>query len=246
MNLHPMTTTEPHRDEPAAASDAAGPLSANAAPCAAAQDGICLDFETDRPTHPGTVLLVAQLHELSRQGDEATALDRMLEQVVYGFGAVSGCLAVVDYLRPGHLVITAGVDLPPGAWGARVALGTGVLGTVAAAGQPRLLRGARPGAVRRGRGAPASSICWPMTINSRLIGALSINRDAGAAAFTQLDVERGCTFVTVLALLVDNLSMRSQQQLRIDQLSTLNAQILAVNRELKAAQAQLPQSDKRG
>ncbi len=195
-------------------------------------------------TDQDTALLIAELHELSLQGDEASALDRMLEHVVHGFGAVSGCLAVVDETQPGQLVITAGVDLPPGAWGARIALGSGVLGAVAADGQPQLLVGTRPGAARRQRGAPASSICWPMMIKSRLVGALSINRTAGSAAFTQQDIERGTNFVTLLALLVDNNSMRSQQQLRICHLSTLNAELVAVNRELKATQAQLLQSEK--
>jgi two-component system, NtrC family, sensor kinase len=190
-------------------------------------------------------LLIAELHHISLDGDDDDrALDRMLEHVVQGFDAVSGCLAVLDDNQPGQLVITAGVDLPPGALGSRIALGSGVLGAVAADGQPRLLAGARPGAVQRDLGAPASSICWPMMIKSRLIGALSINRTAGSVAFTQDDVQRGTTFVTVLALLVDNAGMRSQQQFRIDHLSTLNAEMLAINNELKATQAQLLQSEK--
>ncbi len=196
-------------------------------------------------THQDTSLLIAELHHLSLHGgDDASALDRMLEHVVQGFGAVSGCLAVLDDTEPQQIVITAGVDLPPGALGSRIALGSGVLGSVAADGKARLLAGARPGAVQRDLGIPASSICWPMMIKSRLVGALSINRIAGSVAFTQDDVERGATFVTVLALLVDNAGMRSQQQHRIDHLSTLNAEMLAVNRELKATQAQLLQSEK--
>ena len=196
-------------------------------------------------THQDTALLIAELHHLSLHGgDDASALSRMLEHVVHGFGAVSGCLAVLDETQPDQLVITAGVDLPEGALGSRITLGSGVLGSVAADGQPRLLAGARPGAVQRDLGVPASSICWPMMIKSRLIGALSINRTAGSVAFTQDDVERGATFVTVLALLVDNAGMRSQQQHRIDHLSTLNADMLAINRELKATQAQLLQSEK--
>lgn len=192
-----------------------------------------------------TALLIAELHHLSLHGgDDASALGRMLQHVVQGFNAVSGCLAVLDEVEPQQLVITAGVDLPPGALGSRIALGSGVLGSVAADGQPRLLAGARPGAVQRELGVPASSICWPMKIKSRLIGALSINRTAGSVAFTQNDVDRGVTFVTVLALLVDNASMRSQQQLRIDHLSKLNTEMLAINGELKATQAQLLQSEK--
>ncbi len=196
-------------------------------------------------THQDIALLIAELHHLSLHGgDDASALDRMLEHVVQRFGAVSGCLAVLDEAQPDQLVITAGVDLPEGALGSRITLGSGVLGSVAADGQPRLMAGARPGAAQRDLGAPASSICWPMMIKARRLGALSMNRTAGSAAFTQDDVERGGTFVTVLALLVDNAGMRSQQQHRIDHLSTLNAEMRAINGELKATQAQLLQSEK--
>ena len=196
-------------------------------------------------SHRDTTLLIAELHHLSLHGgDDASALNSMLAHVVQGLGGVSGCLAVRDETQADELVITAGVDLPAGALGSRIVLGSGVLGAVAADGRPRLMAGARPGAVQRKKGMPASSICWPLTIKARLIGALSINRVAGSAAFTQDDVERGATFVTVLALLVDNAGMRSGQQRRIDRLSTLNAEMLAINRELKAAQAQLLQSEK--
>ncbi len=196
-------------------------------------------------SHQDTALLIAELHHLSLHGgDDASALNSMLAHVVQGLGGVSGCLAVRDEAQTDALVITAGVDLPAGALGSRIVLGSGVLGAVAADGRPRLMAGARPGAVQRKKGMPASSICWPLMIKARLIGALSINRVAGSVAFTQDDVERGATFVTVLALLVDNTGMRSGQQRRIDRLSTLNAEMLAVNRELKAAQAQLLQSEK--
>ena len=131
-------------------------------------------------SHQDTALLIAELHHLSLHGgDDASALNSMLAHVVQGLGGVSGCLAVRDEAQADELVITAGVDLPAGALGSRIALGSGVLGAVAADGQPRLMAGARPGAVQRKKGMPASSICWPLMIKSRLIGALSINRVAG-------------------------------------------------------------------
>jgi two-component system, NtrC family, sensor kinase len=195
--------------------------------------------------HQDTALLIAELHHLScHSGDDASALTQMLEHVVHGLGGVSGSLAVLDTDQPDQLVIMAGVDLPPNVLGTRIGLGSGVLGQVAADGTPRLMAGARPGAVPRDLGVPASSICWPMMIKARRIGALAINRPAGSAAFTQDDVQRGTTFVTVLALLVDNVGMRSEQQRRIDKLSALNAEMLAINGELKATQAQLLQSEK--
>ena len=195
--------------------------------------------------HQDTALLISELHHLSlHPGDDASALQQMLTHVVHGLGGVSGSLAVVDAEQPDQLVIMAGVDLPPGVFGTRIPLGSGVLGKVAAEGAPRLLAGARPGAVQRDLGIPASSICWPMMIKSRRIGALAINRPGGSPAFTQDDVQRGGTFVTVLALLVDNAGMRSEQQRRIDKLSRLNSEMVAINSELKATQAQLLQSEK--
>ena len=192
-----------------------------------------------------TALLIAELHDLScHAGDDASALTRMLEQVVRALEAVSGSLAVIDEDHPDQLVIVAGVDLPPEALGSRIVLGSGVLGQVAVDGQARLMTGARAGAVQRDLGSPASSICWPMAIKSRRIGALSINRTAGSTSFTQDDVEQGATFVTLLALLVDNARMRGGQQRRIDTLSTLNAEMRAINAQLNAAQAQLLQSEK--
>ncbi len=192
-----------------------------------------------------SALLIAELHHLScHSGDDASALDSMLAHVVRGFGGVSGSLAVVDEDQPDTLEIVAGVDLPPDVLGTRIMLGSGVLGQVAADGQPRLMTGARSDAARRSLDAPASSICWPMTIKSRRIGALAINRPALSRPFTQDDVDRGETFVTVLALLVDNAGMRKEQQRRIDRLSRLNEEMLAVNGELKTTQAQLLQSEK--
>lgn len=195
--------------------------------------------------NPGTALLIAELHDLScGSSDDATALTRMLQQVVTAFGAISGSLAVIDEAQGGDLVIMAGVDLPAAALGTRVPLGSGVLGKVAQDGQPRLMTGSRSDAVQRDLGSPASSICWPMTIKSRRVGALSINRVVGSQLFTQDDVERGANFVIVLSLLVDNLRMRSEQQQRIDSLSRLNDEMRAINEQLHAAQAQLLQSEK--
>ena len=195
--------------------------------------------------HQDAALLISELHHLSlHPGDDASALQLMLTHVVQGLGGVSGSMAVLDADQPGHLTIMAGVDLPPGVLGTRIALGSGVLGQVAAERAPRLMTGARAGAAQRDLGAPASSICWPMMIKSRRIGALAINRSGGSEAFTQDDVLRGSTFVTVLALLVDNAGMRSEQQRRIDTLSRLNSDMVVINRELKAAQAQLLQSEK--
>ena len=185
--------------------------------------------------------MVEELHEMSRHAsDDADALERMLRRAVAAFGAVSGCLAVIDEEQPGRLMVMAGIDVPAGVVGSHILLGQGVLGGVAASGAPRLLNGERRDAEaghQRRQGTPSSAICWPLTIKGRLIGALSMNRVAGAPPFGPDDVERGRTMVTLLALLVDNARMAASQQRRIAHLSQLNEQ-------LEAAQAQLLQSEK--
>jgi two-component system, NtrC family, sensor kinase len=187
--------------------------------------------------------LIEELHELGRVADgESQALQAMLSHIVRSFGAQSGSLAVVDRLEPGQLRIVAGIDLPAGVIGQTVALGTGVLGKVAQSGEPMLINGElkRSGDDAnqvRAQGRPRSAICWPLAIKNRRIGALSMNRLAEAEAFSQIDVDRGRALVTLVALVVDNANLHSEQMERIERLSQLNQQ-------LQATQQQLLQSEK--
>jgi two-component system, NtrC family, sensor kinase len=189
--------------------------------------------------------LVEELHELSR-GD-SQALQDMLSKIVRSFGAQSGSLAVVDPHDAASLRIVAGIDLPPGVIGQNVALGAGVLGKVADTGEPMLINGelkraGDDGAQRAQR--PRSAICWPLTIKNRRIGALSMNRLADAEPFTEEDVRRGRALVTLVALVVDNANLHSEQTERIERLSQLNAEMRAMNEKLQSAQQQLLQSEK--
>jgi two-component system NtrC family sensor kinase len=194
--------------------------------------------------------LVEELHELSRTADgESEALQAMLSHIVRSFGAQSGSLAVIDRLEPTQLRIVAGIDLPAGVIGQTVALGTGVLGKVAQGGEPMLINGElkRAGddaSQQRARGRPRSSICWPLAIKNRLIGALSMNRLEPDNPFAEIDVERGRSLVTLVALVVDNANLRTEQMERIEGLSQLNEEMRAMNVQLQATQQQLLQSEK--
>ena len=199
--------------------------------------------------------LVEELHELSRELDaENQALQSMLSHIVRSFGAQSGSLAVLDRKSPAQLRIVAGIDLPDGVVGQTVALGVGVLGKVAQNGEPMLINGElrhTAGATATGQprearshGRPHSAICWPLTIKNRLIGALSMNRLGEAAAFVEDDVRRGRSLVTLVALVVDNANLHSEQMERIDRLSQLNDEMHAMNAKLQATQKQLLQSEK--
>ena len=194
--------------------------------------------------------LVEELHELSREaeGDNAS-LQAMLAHIVRNFGAQSGSLAVIDTAEPTQLRIVAGIDLPQGVIGQAVALGTGVLGKVAQSGEPMLINGelkrsGDDGGQQRAQGRPRSAICWPLAIKNRRIGALSMNRIVEDNAFTQADVDRGRSLVTLVALVVDNANLHVEQSARIERLSQLNEEMRAMNERLQATQQQLLQSEK--
>ena len=164
--------------------------------------------------------LIEELHELSREAaGESQALQAMLSHIVRSFGAQSGSLAVIDRSQADQLRIVAGIDLPPNVIGQTVQLGAGVLGKVAQSGEPMLINGElkrenndnSPQREERAQGRPRSAICWPLAIKNRRIGALSMNRLAEAAPFDQGDVERGRSLVTLLALVVDNANLHSEQ-----------------------------------
>ena len=200
--------------------------------------------------------LVEELHELSRAADgESHALQAMLSHIVRSFGAQSGSLAVVDRAEPAQLRIVAGIDLPPGVIGQAVALGSGVLGKVAQSGEPMLINGVlqrsgedpkpdREEREERVKGRPRSAICWPLAIKNRRIGALAMNRLADDPPFTELDVQRGRSLVTLVALVVDNANLQTEQLDRIERLSQLNEDMRAMNAQLQATQQQLMQSEK--
>src|SRR5438105_6020328 len=197
--------------------------------------------------------LIEELHELSREADgESQSLQAMLSHIVRSFGAQSGSLAVIDRHEPCQLRIVAGIDLPPNVVGQTVQLGAGVLGKVAQTGEPMLINGeltregvdANQQRGERAQGRPRSAICWPLAIKNRSIGALSMNRLAEAPPFDQGDVERGRSLVTLVALVVDNANLHTEQLDRIDRLSQLNEEMRAMNLQLQSTQQQLMQSEK--
>jgi signal transduction histidine kinase len=194
--------------------------------------------------------LVEELHELSRESDgESQSLQAMLSHIVRSFGAQSGSLAVVDRIEPSQMRIVAGIDLPEGVIGQTVALGTGVLGKVAQSGEPMLINGELrrsdgEGSPQRTQGRPRSAICWPLAVKNRRIGALSMNRIGEDNPFTADDVVRGRSLVTLVALVVDNANLHSEQMERIERLSQLNEEMRQMNERLQTTQQALLQSEK--
>ncbi|WP_173061788.1 ATP-binding protein [Sulfurimicrobium lacus] len=189
------------------------------------------------------------IYDLYRMGQSPLLLqapDKIYQQlllhIVAGFDARSGSLAMLgDDAQT--LVIVAGIDLPAGVIGSTVALGSGVMGWVAQNGKPLLINGdfdaARfPGIQRRReQAAPSSALCWPLKLQERVIGALSVNRPANQNDFSENDREQGTALLNLASLALENINLQLDQQQRI-------AELQAANHKLAEAQDQLLQAEK--
>ncbi len=192
----------------------------------------------------------AWIYELYRLGASRGPLDDpravytdMLRHVTREMLAQSGSLAIRDEER-GDCVIVAVTGMPERFLGTRIASGVGVLGRVAYQGEALLLNGsvekdARFQAVndRKDSGTPGSALCWPLTLEGNIIGALSINRPAGETPFGEDDLERGAVMLNLVSVALENLNLRLDQELRI-------ADLTEAKRRLEEAQHQLLQADK--
>ena len=132
---------------------------------------------------------IEELYSLSQIASDATDLDsalrRMLRHVVDAFAAESGTLALY-FGEADELRIVAATDLPEQAIGRAIKLGEGVLGRVARDGMPLLTQGSLPEPEQAERSAeaqgsearrvPASSLCWRLKLQQRLVGVFAVNR----------------------------------------------------------------------
>lgn len=175
---------------------------------------------------------------------------RILLHTTRGFNAASGSLALLQ--EDGEtLVIVAGVDLPPHIIGHRIHRGEGIIGRVAASGEPLLLEGDiskdpnySADVAERERPRPGSAICWPLRLENRLVGVLTLNRPVGVPAFSAEDIQSGQTVINLMALVVDNARLQTTQQQQIATLKVMNAEMAAMNQRLEEAHTQLMQSEK--
>ncbi|MDD5330708.1 MAG: ATP-binding protein [Sulfuricella sp.] len=205
------------------------------------------------------VTKLSWVYQLYRLGQTAQLRDQpeqvqheILLHIVEGFGANSGTLAIAcgEDDDP-YLAIVAGIDIPGHVIGSRVELGHGVLGWVAAEGKALLLNGDvssdprfKLAAPRDETARPRSAMCWPLKIENRVIGALSINRREGDQPYTEGDLENGAVVVSLITVVIENTRLHIDQEKRIALLSKMNDEIRTVNQRLEEAQNQLLQSEK--
>lgn len=167
----------------------------------------------------------------------------ILTHIVSGFHGKSGSLALRNKSGD-HLTIVAGIDLPADVIGSRVPLDQGVLGRVVTDEHPLLMAGDiskdhrfKKVSRKSGRRALNSSICWPLKVEGKVVGAVSVNGFDGGKPFDEADVKQGEMLLNLAGLVLHNVHLRMEQQRRIQELKESN------NR-LAAAQSQLLQSEK--
>jgi PAS domain S-box-containing protein len=162
---------------------------------------------------------------------------RILDHIVLGFEGDSGCLALCSSDDRDRLIIVAGMDLPQKVIGSAVKKGEGVLGWVAQEGEPLLLNGSITNderfsnvPPRNETTTPRSSMCWPLALDGRVIGVLSVNRFEGKRAFTEKDLRNGGIMVEIITIVIENTQLHIEQKQRIEMLAQANEK----NREIQA------------
>ena len=189
---------------------------------------------------------IYNLYRLGRAGapeHAEQAYQQLLTHIVAGFEAQTGSLALSSD-DGGSLTVVAGIDLPPGVVGSSVIMGERVLGWVAKEGTALLLNGSVANdprfpklPARTETGIPSSAMCWPLKIEGRVIGAISVNRRAGESCYTEADLEQGTIMLALVSLALENAHLQIDQQRRITELKSMN-------QKLEDAQNQLLQSEK--
>jgi PAS domain S-box-containing protein len=187
------------------------------------------------------------LYDLYRMGrseqlreNPAAVQQRILQHIVTGFDADTGSLALCKDKDSLELNIVAAIGLPDGIIGGIITKGEGVMGWVAEKGEPVLLNGDISGDTRfhnvqprTGVPHPASAMCWPLTIEQRVIGTLSINRKGSERAYTENDLEHGGVLVSLITIVIENAQLHSEQQQRIRMFAHLHEKNREANRKLE-------------
>ncbi len=108
------------------------------------------------------------------------------------------------------LTIVGGIAIPPAAFGQTIKPGQGVIGWVAEH-KEALLNGDisqdprfASHASKRTGSRPCSAMCWPLLIEDRLVGVLSLNRKPEDVSFSDTDMERVELSVGMVTVIVEN------------------------------------------
>lgn len=170
---------------------------------------------------------IRDLTTLSRVGrlvNSVLTMDEVLEVLLDAVTQLAGgTRASVLFLDGDDLEVVAGHgdDVPPR--GARVPLGDGVAGWVAAHREPVLVNGRLaphqfPGHHERD-GQPGSSVVAPLLVDGETIGVLAVERPADAEAFTEVEMRSIAIFGDQAATAVMNARRYEQERAQVERLA---------------------------
>jgi len=149
----------------------------------------------------------------------AIVQQQILQHIIKGFGADTGSLALCATEDCHEMTIVAGTGLPEEAVGSNVKCNESLLGWVIQHGQPVLLTGDVSADARfadlklyHDKERVCCSICWPLKLENRILGALCINRAQGSDLFTQADLEEGVLLVNLISIVLENVQLHIDQQ----------------------------------
>ncbi len=160
------------------------------------------------------------------RGKPDMAYKSALDHIIQCVEGHTGCLAMLD-AKQEFLTLVTGVGLPDSAIGSKTAIGDGVFGWVARAGQALVLNGdiskdprfsnIKP---RSDKARNNSSLCWPLRVDDRIVGVISVNRPGANPEFNAQDLENGGVIVDLVAVIVENAHLHASKMERIETLNT--------------------------
>ncbi|NOV28861.1 ATP-binding protein [Methylomonas sp. ZR1] len=184
--------------------------------------------------------------------DTNKIFEKLLRHIVEGFRADTGSLVLYEGEDSSCLTIVAALGLPEECVGSAIPNGNGVIAWVLANQQALLIKGdinkdsrfLRYPPKTKTR-IPVASMCWPLQIGQRLIGALSVNSFNDECSYTGADLDHGQKLVNPITLVIDNIRLHGDQRKRIQQLANANQRYANANQQLIEAHKRLNESEKR-
>ncbi|ESS73095.1 sensor protein ZraS [Methyloglobulus morosus KoM1] len=191
-------------------------------------------------------------HSDLSQGSSNKVYGQILRHIVEGLRANTGSLVLYQGENSNQLTIVAGFGLPEGCIGSVIPNGTGVIGWVLENKQAILLKGNIDNDPRfhdpipkADNQIPHSSLCWPLLVGNRLLGAICVNNLDDNEGFSEVHLERGQLLVNLVTLVIDNIWLIGDKLNRIQLLAASNERYIKLNQELQETHNRLEQSEKR-
>ena len=86
---------------------------------------------------------------------------------------------------------------------------------------------------------PSSALCWPLQLDDRIIGTLSINSSNEQKCYTEEDLELGYVLVNLITLVIDNARLHHEKQQHIEHCTVINEQLQTTSRHLEQSKKRL-------